>query len=75
LPGSESCRRRCRIAQRICTRAFGQGLAKYDGVPVPIYAVMPSSSSIPQKTRVMVDFLVEEFQRKPWLSGFHQFPG
>ncbi|WP_077047349.1 LysR family transcriptional regulator [Pseudomonas sp. KK4] len=44
-------------------------LAEYDAAFVPIYAVMPSSSWIPQKTRVMVDFLVEEFQRNPWLRG------
>lgn len=42
-------------------------LADYDAAIVPIYAVMPASSWIPQKTRVMVDFLVEEFQRNPWL--------
>ncbi|WP_162276446.1 LysR family transcriptional regulator [Pseudomonas vancouverensis] len=44
-------------------------LTDYDAAFVPIYAVMPSSSWIPQKTRVMVDFLVEEFQRNPWLRG------
>lgn len=44
-------------------------LPDYDAAFVPIFAVMPSSSWIPQKTRVMVDFLVEEFQRNPWLRG------
>lgn len=44
-------------------------LTDYDAAFVPIYAVMPASSWIPQKTRVMVDFLVEEFQRNPWLRG------
>ncbi|MBV6823119.1 LysR family transcriptional regulator [Pseudomonas sp. PD9R] len=50
-------------------------LPDYDAGFVPIYAVMPSSSWIPQKTRVMVDFLVEEFQRNPWLNGSDQDVG
>jgi len=44
-------------------------LMDYDAAFVPVYAVMPASTWIPQKTRVMVDFLVEEFQRNPWLRG------
>jgi len=44
-------------------------LTSYDAALIPIYAVMPSSSWLPQKTRVMVDFLVEEFQRNPWLRA------
>lgn len=44
-------------------------LTDFDAAFVPVYAVMPASSWIPQKTRVMVDFLVDEFQRNPWLIG------
>lgn len=44
-------------------------LTDYDAAFVPVYAVMPASTWIPQKTRVMVDFLVEEFRRNPWLRG------
>lgn len=42
-------------------------LPDYDTSPIPVYAVMPSSFWIPRITRVMVDFLVEEFQKNPWL--------
>ncbi|MFJ5300256.1 LysR family transcriptional regulator [Pseudomonas sp. NPDC088368] len=42
-------------------------LTEFDPGFVPIHAVMPASSWIPQKTRVMVDYLIETFPRNPWL--------
>ena len=42
-------------------------LPAFDSAYVPVYAVMPSTSWIPRTTRVMVDFLVEEFQKSEWL--------
>ncbi|MFJ3524251.1 LysR substrate-binding domain-containing protein [Pseudomonas sp. NPDC090203] len=44
-------------------------LPEFDADVIPIYAVMPASSWIPHKTRVMVDFLIEEFRTNPWLNG------
>ncbi|MFJ3485917.1 LysR substrate-binding domain-containing protein [Pseudomonas sp. NPDC090202] len=44
-------------------------LPDYNAAFVPIYAVMPLSSWMPQKTRVMVDFLVEEFRGNACLNG------
>jgi DNA-binding transcriptional LysR family regulator len=43
-------------------------LADYNSTSTPIYAVMPASAYTPQKTRVMIDFLVDQFGRNPWLS-------
>ena len=44
-------------------------LKDYKADNIPIYAVMPASAYVPQKTRVFVEFLAEEFKRKPWFAN------
>jgi DNA-binding transcriptional LysR family regulator len=43
-------------------------LERYEPKPEPIHAVYPSRSFVPQKTRVMIDFLEQRFAMDPKLN-------
>lgn len=46
----------------ICEGRLVRILHDFEPDPVPIYAVMPTSSFFPQKTRVFIDFLRKQFK-------------
>ena len=43
-------------------------LQDFEPEPLPIYAVYPSRRFVPQKTRVMIDFLEPRFEKDPKLN-------
>jgi DNA-binding transcriptional LysR family regulator len=43
-------------------------LSDFEPEPIPLYAVMPNSAHVPQKTRVFIDFLRERFRQNRWIS-------
>ena len=49
-------------------RAPHRAAERYEPKPEPIHAVYPSRSFVPQKTRVMIDFLEQRFAMDPKLS-------
>lgn len=61
-----------RTALSACAEELADGrlvsvLPEFNGRPIPVNAVMPVSGYIPHKTRVFIDFLIEEFSSKPWI--------
>lgn len=45
-------------------------LQDFEPEPVPLYAVMPNSTYLPQKTRVFINFLQEHFRHNRWISPY-----
>ncbi len=43
-------------------------LSDFEPEPVPLFAVMPHTAHVPQKTRVLIDFLREQFRHNRWIS-------
>ncbi len=44
-------------------------LTEFEPAPIPLFAVMPHSAHVPQKTRVFIDFLREQFRHNRWISA------
>ncbi len=44
-------------------------LTEFEPAPLPLFAVMPQSAHVPQKTRVFIDFLREQFRHNRWISA------
>ena len=43
-------------------------LSDFEPEPIALFAVMPHTAYVPQKTRVLLDFLREQFRHSRWIS-------
>ena len=43
-------------------------LSDFEPELIPLFAVMPHTAHVPQKTRVFIDFLREQFRQNRWIS-------
>ena len=44
-------------------------LSRYEMEPFPIYLIHPAADYLPQRLRVLMDYLAHEFSLNPWVAG------